>query len=197
MLPGLWSGGGQDLVRLGGAKENTWLPVNPTRLKEVLPLRWGPWGKVRLGGRFSNSALDKLNLMSHQDIHWTRFESLSTYWQDHLHQAPSALWALAFSSAKWNTSPGDCEDPVWEDMKIAHPRVKHHKEKTCVSVIHTLSVKNNRCTSRTGLNTLNNNFSSVAQSCPTVCDPMDCSTPGSPVLSPTPGAYSNSCSSCQ
>jgi len=185
------------LVRLGGAKENTWLPVNPTRLKEVLPLRWGPWGKVRLGGRFSNSALDKLNLMSHQDIHWTRFESLSTYWQDHLHQAPSALWALAFSSAKWNTSPGDCEDPVWEDMKIAHPRVKHHKEKTCVSVIHTLSVKNNRCTSRTGLNTLNNNFSSVAQSCPTVCDPMDCSTPGSPVLSPTPGAYSNSCSSCQ
>ena len=25
-------------------------------------------------------------------------------------------------------------------------------------------------------------FSSVAQSCPTVCDPMDCSTPGFPVL---------------
>ena len=24
-------------------------------------------------------------------------------------------------------------------------------------------------------------FSSVAQSCPTVCDPMDCSTPGLPV----------------
>ena len=119
--------------------------------------------------------------MSHQDIHCTRFESLSTYWQDHLHQAPSALWALAFSSAKWNTSPGDCEDPMWEDMKIAHSRVKHHEEKTCVSVIHTLSVKSNRRTSRTGLNTVNNNFSSVAQSCPTVCDPMDCSTPGSPV----------------
>ena len=104
LLPGLWSSSEQDLVRLGGAKENTWLPVNPTRLKEVLLLRWGPWKKVRLGGRFSNSALDKLNLMSHQDVHWTRFESLSTYWQDHLHQAPSALWALAFLSAKWNTS---------------------------------------------------------------------------------------------
>ena len=25
-------------------------------------------------------------------------------------------------------------------------------------------------------------FSSVAQSCPTLCDPMDCSTPGFPVL---------------
>ena len=24
-------------------------------------------------------------------------------------------------------------------------------------------------------------FSSVAQSCPTICDPMDCSTPGPPV----------------
>ena len=29
-------------------------------------------------------------------------------------------------------------------------------------------------------------FSSVAQSCPTLCDPMDCNTP-------TPGAYSDSC----
>ena len=36
--------------------------------------------------------------------------------------------------------------------------------------------------------------SSVAQSCLTLCDPMDCSTPGSPVLpSPSPGVCSNSC----
>ena len=35
-------------------------------------------------------------------------------------------------------------------------------------------------------------FSSVAQSCPTIWDPMDCSTPGYPVPSPTPGVYSNS-----
>ena len=27
-----------------------------------------------------------------------------------------------------------------------------------------------------------NQFSSVAQSCPTLCDPMDCSKPGFPVL---------------
>ncbi|CAI9172823.1 unnamed protein product [Rangifer tarandus platyrhynchus] len=70
---------------------------------------------------------------------------------------------------------------MWEDMKIAHPRVKYHKEKTCISIIHTLSVKSNGHTNQTGLNTLNNNFSSAAQSCPTVCDPMDCSTPGFPV----------------
>ena len=36
-------------------------------------------------------------------------------------------------------------------------------------------------------------FSSVTQSCPTLCDPMDCSTPGLPCPSPTPGVYSNSC----
>lgn len=138
LLPGLWSSGGQDLVRLGGVK-NTWLPVNPSRLKEALSLRWGPWGKIRLGGRFSNSALDKLNLISHQDVHWTRFESLSTHWQHHLLQTPSPLWALAFLSAKWNTSPGDYEDPMWEDMKTAHPRVKHHKEKTRQCYSHSVS----------------------------------------------------------
>ena len=39
-------------------------------------------------------------------------------------------------------------------------------------------------------------FSSFTQSCPTLCDPMDCSTPGFHP-SPTPGAYSNSCPSSQ
>ena len=34
-------------------------------------------------------------------------------------------------------------------------------------------------------------FYSVSQLCLTLCDPMDCSTPGFP--SPTPGACSNSC----
>ena len=37
-------------------------------------------------------------------------------------------------------------------------------------------------------------FSSVAQLCPTSCDPVDCSTPGLPVHhQPTPGACSISC----
>ena len=37
-------------------------------------------------------------------------------------------------------------------------------------------------------------FSSVAQSCPTLCDPMDCSTPGFPVHHQFPEwVYSNSC----
>ena len=36
-------------------------------------------------------------------------------------------------------------------------------------------------------------FSSVAQSCPTLCDPMNHSTPGLPVHHQLPGACSNSC----
>ena len=41
-------------------------------------------------------------------------------------------------------------------------------------------------------------FSSVAQSCPTVCDPMDCSTPGFPVHDqlPEPTQIHVSCISC-
>ena len=38
-------------------------------------------------------------------------------------------------------------------------------------------------------------FSSVTQSCPTLCDPMNCSTPGLPVHhhpSPTPGVHPDS-----
>ena len=36
-------------------------------------------------------------------------------------------------------------------------------------------------------------FSSVAQSCPTLCDPINCHTPSLPCPSPTPRVYSNSC----
>ena len=36
-------------------------------------------------------------------------------------------------------------------------------------------------------------FSSVAQLCLTLYDPMDCSSPGLPCLSPIPGVYPNSC----
>ena len=40
-------------------------------------------------------------------------------------------------------------------------------------------------------------FSLVAQSCPTLCDPMDCSRPGLPVHHQAPRACSDSCPSSQ
>ena len=40
-------------------------------------------------------------------------------------------------------------------------------------------VTDDKLTSRNGLYTIQ--FSSVAQSCPNLCDPMNCSTPGPPV----------------
>ena len=36
-------------------------------------------------------------------------------------------------------------------------------------------------------------YCSVTQSCPTLCNAMDCSMTGFPVFSPSPGACSNSC----
>ena len=36
-------------------------------------------------------------------------------------------------------------------------------------------------------------FSSVTQSCPTVCNSMKCSIPGPPCTSPTPGVHPNPC----
>ena len=38
-----------------------------------------------------------------------------------------------------------------------------------------------------------NQVSSVAQSCPTLCDPMECKNTRPPCPSPTPTGYSNSC----
>ena len=40
-------------------------------------------------------------------------------------------------------------------------------------------------------------FTSVTQSCPTLCDPMDCRHARLPCPSPSPEAYSNSCPSSQ
>ena len=45
----------------------------------------------------------------------------------------------------------------------------------------------------TSVTTSGAKFSSVAQPCPTLCDPMSCSTPGLPVRHPTPGVYPNPC----
>ena len=41
------------------------------------------------------------------------------------------------------------------------------------------------------LNIAGHGCSSVAQSCPTLCSPMDCSRPGPPCSSPSPGTCSN------
>ena len=52
------------------------------------------------------------------------------------------------------------------------------------------------CSSRLQVESMQHNhcWCSVAQSCPTLCDPMDCSMPGFPVLQPSAGACSNSLS---
>ena len=56
---------------------------------------------------------------------------------------------------------------------------KHYKTKLGTKIINN---KNTRVGNRVGeLVWEKNQFSSVTQSCPTLCDPMNCSTPGLPV----------------
>ena len=68
----------------------------------------------------------------------------------------------------------------------------HHKY-TCVP--HPLIIRKMQIKKQWGIwcDIGQNQFNSVAQLCPTICDPMDCSTPGFPVHHQLrPGTYSNS-----
>ena len=72
-------------------------------------------------------------------------------------------WWMAPASPWWSIqTPGiDLQPPP-------HPAHIPQVSKACLSLKATI------CSSSL--------LSSVVQSCPTLCDPMDCSTPGSPVL---------------
>ena len=104
-----------------------------------------------------------------------------------------------------------------EKIDLAHYR---HNEKVLKPVVHSLYVKSyfnyavrvhldtgSRHIRRVGpimwcysssiltCSLFSVQFSSVAQLCPTLCDPMDYSYARLPCPSPTPTAYSNSCPS--
>ena len=66
----------------------------------------------------------------------------------------------------------------------------HYGWNTVVSGLFYASLENNFYFSK---QLFSGQFSSVAQSCPILCDPMDCSTPGFPVLHHLPEFCSNSC----
>ena len=94
------------------------------------------------------------------------------------HQAPLSMELSR--QEDWNEllfpSPGDLPDSGIESMSLKSP------ELTGGFFITEPSGKDNSAS-----------VSSVAQLGPTLCDPMDCSTPGLPCPSTTLGAYSNSC----
>ena len=94
------------------------------------------------------------------------------------HQAPLSMELSR--QEDWNEllfpSPGDLPDSGIESMSLKSP------ELTGGFFITEPSGKDNSAS-----------VSSVAQLGLTLCDPMDCSTPGLPCPSTTLGAYSNSC----
>ena len=77
---------------------------------------------------------------------------------------------------------------ICQDFCKSHPLFSRAQWGGC----HT-SAPNYHCLVTVPKTNFPTQFSSVAQSCLTLCDPMDCSTPGLPVHYQPPGAYSNSC----
>ena len=72
----------------------------------------------------------------------------------------------------------------WQEIK-RNTENKNNLEIEIVKILNTyIEITRIKATSQ---------FSSVAQSCPTLWDPMDCSTPGFPCPSPFPRVCSNSC----
>ena len=63
-------------------------------------------------------------------------------------------------------------------MKQSIISSKQKKKKKCCSLKKNVSILNHTC----HVHRLSVQFSSVAQSCPTLCNPRDCSTPGLPTI---------------
>ena len=93
------------------------------------------------------------------------------------YQAPLSMgfsWQEYWSGLLWHP-PGDLPDSGIETVSL-------------VSSIGGQALYHQHYLESSGLV----QFSPVAQSCPTLCDPLDCSMPGFPVHHQLPGAYSNS-----
>ena len=77
------------------------------------------------------------------------------------------------------------EDPLEKEMathsSILAWRIPWTEEPGRVQSMGSQRVRHNRATKLSLSLSYLNQFSSVAQSCPTLCDPMNCSTPGLPV----------------
>ena len=96
----------------------------------------------------------------------------------------------------WDTSNLDCEPDKskwlakWNPEEMPHKSNSNHYE----DATQWLSLSSPVCLCiRTVLFFLFTQFRSVAESCSTLCNPMDCRHSRLPCPSPTPGAYLNSC----
>ena len=96
-------------------------------------------------------------------------------------------WPLPAASTKiksWPLQDADIPHPLekssgWR-QKIRHSVLWENPRKTGLQIVRCFQVKIFMSTNSCIFSYLVQ-FSSVAQSCPTLCDPMNCSTPGFPV----------------
>ena len=116
-----------------------------------------------------------------------------------LHIRWPKYWSFSFSISPFSEHPGlisfsmNCLDllAVQGTLKSL---LQHHSSKASIlrrSAFLTVQLSHPYMT--TGKTIRSDQIRSVTQSCSTLCDPMNRSTPGLPVHQPTPGVHSNSC----
>ena len=108
---------------------------------------------------------------------------IPSLWVVPVHQ----LWVPCFMHRTWNwSSISHMVIYMFQcySLKLSHPCLFPQSPKSILYICVSLAV------SHIGSSFSSVQFSSVAQSCPTLCDLMNRSTPGLP--SPTPGVHSNS-----
>ena len=99
---------------------------------------------------------------------------------------PSHIHKTCFQESKMKAGRFGEETPIWDQIQF--PRLSHWGKKTSIPPALLLYDGINVCSSTFSLRGkkkqlfhVSVQFSSVAQSCPTLCNPMNCSTPGLPV----------------
>ena len=108
-----------------------------------------------------------------------------------LHMRWPKYWSFSFSIIPSKEIPGLIFRMDWLDLLAVQGTLKsllqHHSSKVPIllcSAFFTVQLSHPYMT--TGKTISLNQFSSVAQSCPTLCDPMSRSTPGLPIYHQLP-----------
>ena len=85
-------------------------------------------------------------------------------------------WQATVHGVTKSCLPGNCPLSYTTEDLVLHSTVTCPTEPWCLSFPGVLGLRDKHSLSGCSVE-----FSSVAQSCPTLCDPVDCSMPGLPV----------------
>ena len=171
-------------------KDQSWIFIGRTDAEAETPILWPPDAKSQLIGKDSDAEKDWRREEKRDDRGWDGWMASLTQW----------TWVWASSGRWWWTGrPGMLQSMGLQ--RVRHYWAPEQQNNTFKMVVNWINAESNSKSSSTRLlvfcclilhiihqviliwNPLDNSvqFCSVAQSCQTLCNPMDCSTPGLPV----------------